>query len=124
MTKTRVLISDNSKDFVRLLVDFFSKQQGIEIVGVAYDGKQALKMIEQTKPDVLLLDLIMPEMDGVEVIKKVHESGCKLKIYVISAVGNEKINEIAIEYGVLHYFIKPIDLNDILNAILEKQLAI
>ena len=121
MSKTRILISDNSKDFVKLLVDFFSKQPDFEIIGVAYNGTQTLKMIEQTEPDLLLLDLIMPELDGLEVMRYVYEKGIKLQIYVISAVENEKINKMAIEYGIMHYFIKPIDLNEVLKAILEKR---
>lgn len=120
MSKKRILISDNSKDFVQLLIDFFSKQPDIEIVGFAYDGKQTLEMIEQTKPDVLLLDIIMPEMDGIEVIQKIYESDNKLKICVISAVRNEKINEMAIGYGVEDYFIKPLDLEEVLNVILSR----
>lgn len=119
MLKKRILISDNSRDFVKLLIDFFSKQPDIEIAGVAYDGKQTLDMIEQIKPDVLLLDLIMPEMDGLEVIKKVYESGNKLQIYVVSAVGNESINEITKKYGIVQYFVKPINLREVLKAILE-----
>lgn len=121
MSKIRILISDNSKDFVQLLFDFFSRQPDIEIVGVAYDGTQTLEMIEQTKPDLLLLDLIMPELDGLDVIKYVYEKDIKLQIYIISAVGNEKINKMAIEYGVMQYFIKPIDLNELLKAIFEKR---
>ncbi len=121
MSKKRILISDNSKDFVQLLVVFFSKQPNIEIVGVAYDGKQTLKMVEQTQPDVLLLDLIMPEMDGLEVVKKIYESDYKPKVYIISAVGNETINDIAIGYGVNQYFIKPINLIEIRNSILKEQ---
>lgn len=123
MSKTRILISDNSKDFVQLLVGFFSKQPDIEIIGAAYDGAQTLKMIEQTKPDILLLDIIMPELDGLEVIRYVYEKGIKLQIYVISAVENEKINKMAAEYGIMQYFIKPIDLNEVLNAILETRLG-
>jgi two-component system response regulator (stage 0 sporulation protein A) len=124
LPKKRILISDNSKDFVRLLVEFFSKQPDIEIVGVAYDGTLALEMIEKTKPDILLLDIIMPELDGLEVMKYVYEKGIKLQIYVVSAVGNEQISKMAIEYGTVQYFIKPIDLNEILKAILEKRQAL
>jgi two-component system, response regulator, stage 0 sporulation protein A len=121
MTKKRILISDNSKDFVQLVVNFFSMQPDIEIVSVAYDGNQTMKMIEQTKPDVLLLDLIMPEMDGLEVIKKIYDNGVKLQTIVISAVGNEKIDEIVKEYGIKHYFIKPIKFEEVLNTIFEKK---
>lgn len=66
--KIRLLISDDNRDFVRILVGYFSKQPNIEIVGIAYDGDQTLEMIEQTKPDALLLDLIMPNVSGFEVL--------------------------------------------------------
>jgi two-component system response regulator YesN len=76
-------------------------------------------MIEQTKPDVLLLDLIIQGIYGLEVLKKIYEAGVIMQIYIISAVKNEEIKEIAIKYGVQRYFIKPIDINEILSAVLE-----
>jgi two-component system response regulator (stage 0 sporulation protein A) len=117
MPKKRILISDNSKDFVQLLVQYFLSRPGIEIVGVAYDGNQTLQMIKQTKPDVLLLDIIMPGMDGLEVARNINKSENKLKIIIISAVGNEQIHEMAINCGAEHYFIKPVKLNEVLEAI-------
>jgi len=118
MSKKRIFISDNSRDFVSLLVDFFSKQLRIEIVGVAYDGKQTLEAIAKAKPDVLLLDLVMPEMDGIEILKKIYENGDKIKVYIISALEDESIHERIKEYGVERYFIKPVNFNEILHAIL------
>jgi two-component system response regulator (stage 0 sporulation protein A) len=117
MQRKRLLISDNYKDFVHLLVAFFSKQPDIEIIGIAYNGNQVLKMIDQTNPDILLLDLIMPELDGLEVLKKIREMCLSLRVLVVSAVGKEEMCEMAIELGAEQCFLKPANLNEILNSI-------
>lgn len=120
MLKKRVLISDNYKDFVHLLVVFLSKQPDIEIIGVAYNGNQVLTMIEQTNPDILLLDLIMPEMDGLEVLRKIHGMCLNLRVLVVSAIGKEEMCEMALELGAERCFLKPANLNEILQSIRNK----
>lgn len=117
MRKKRVLITENYKDFAELMIQFFSKQPDMEIVGVAYNGNQALTMIKQTKPDVLLLDLIMPGMDGVSVLRNIQGFDNKPKVYVISAIGNEDIYDMVNQYGVEQYFIKPLDFREVYTVI-------
>lgn len=121
MSRVRVVISDNSRDFVELLVEYFSNVPEIELVGVAYDGDQTISIIEQTKPDVLLLDLIMPNKDGLEVLKSINMAPSVLQIYVISAVGNDKLIEMEMQLGVKQHFIKPVKLTDVLSAILKNR---
>ena len=120
MPKVRVLIADNSKDFVWFLVEYLSKNPQIEIVGIAYDGKQTLKIIEETKPDILLLDLIMPDMDGLEVLKKIRKMYVSLNIFVLSALTDKNIIEMVMKLGATRYFEKPFDLSDIIPVILGK----
>lgn len=119
MAKIRLLISDNSRDFVWLLVEYLSKYRQIEIIGVAYDGRQTIKMIEQAKPGVVLLDLIMPDIDGLQVMERVREVHAPLKIFVLSAIGDDDLIEKVKDLGAAQYFIKPVDLNKIVSAVLE-----
>ena len=62
--KIKLLIVDDNKEFCNLVVEFFESQEDIEVVGVAHDGLEALEKIDQFEPEVMILDLIMPNLDG------------------------------------------------------------
>jgi two-component system response regulator (stage 0 sporulation protein A) len=64
MQKMRVLVVDDNKEFVGLLREYLEKQDDIEVVGVAYNGVEALEAIQELSPDVVVLDIIMPYLDG------------------------------------------------------------
>ena len=64
MDKISVLIVDDNQTLVRLMVDFLSRKQDIEIVGTAKDGMEAVDLIASVVPDVVLMDIVMPRMDG------------------------------------------------------------
>ena len=115
-SKVRLLIVDNSKDFVWLLVRYLSKCADIEIVGVAYDGEQAIQMVKQIKPDVLLLDIIMPNMNGFMVLSEIWDNK-DFKIIAMSALSSERMIENAMGFGVAGYLIKPFNLNDLYSEI-------
>lgn len=117
MVQRRIVITDNCTDFVDLLADFLSKQTDLEIVGVAHDGEQTLQVLEQTKPDVLLLDIIMPQKDGLEVLREIKKKRIQVRVLVISAIENEAINEMALELGAERCFVKPVNLTEILTTI-------
>lgn len=114
--KVRILIVDNSKDFVWLLVRYLYKCPDIEIVGVAYDGEQAIHMVKQIKPDVLLLDIIMPKMDGFMVLSEIWKIK-DLKVITMSVLSSERMIENAMGFGVASYLIKPFNLNDLYSEI-------
>ena len=63
-SKIKLLIADDNKEFCSLLCEFFKEQDDIEVLGVAYDGVEALEKVEELCPDVIILDLIMPNLDG------------------------------------------------------------
>lgn len=117
-SKVRILIADNSKDFVWLLVQFLSKYPEIEIVGAAYNGKQTIQMVEQTNPDVLLLDIIMPSWNGFMVLNEIRNKK-DLKIIAMSALRNERMIENAMDLGVIDYLEKPFKLYDLYVQIRE-----
>ena len=87
--KVRVLVADDNKDFCHILKDYLSSQEGIEVVGTAYDGKEAFEMVIETRPDVLLMDIVMPHLDGLGVLAKINKATMEKKpsTIIISAVG-------------------------------------
>lgn len=122
--KIRVLVADDNKEFGELLKEFFkAKSEDVEIVGVAYDGLEAYNEIMDKKPDVVILDMIMPQLDGIGVMQKLNESDLenKPKVIVLSAVGQESITKQAISLGASYYLIKPFDLNVLLERITQKE---
>ncbi len=118
-SKIKLLIADDNKEFCSLLCEFFKEQDDIEVLGVAYDGVEALEKVEELCPDVIILDLIMPNLDGLGVIEKLSISDKKPKIIVLSAVGQDKITQKAISLGADYYIVKPFDLNILINRIKE-----
>lgn len=101
----KILIADDSAFMRKVLIDIL---QGIGATNIseAENGKQAVEKVEAESPDLLLLDIIMPEMDGIEVLKAI---GSKTKVIIISAVGQEGIIEEAKNNGALGFIVKPFD---------------
>src|SRR5690554_6488688 len=99
MVKTRIAIADDNREFCQIVAQFISAQEEFEVVGTARDGIEALELIEREKPDVLVLDIIMPHLDGLGVLEKLHDSDDEYfpKIIILSAVGQDKITQRAIE---------------------------
>lgn len=117
--KIRVGIADDNKEFATILAEYLSTQENIEVVGVANDGNQAIELIKNQSPDLLILDIIMPYLDGIGVLEKINEEQLKKpKILVLSAVGQEKITQRAIALGADYYILKPFDL-----AMLSKRIS-
>lgn len=116
-----VLIADDNIDFCEILGEYLSKQQNIKVVGVANDGLEALELIKTNSPDLVVLDIIMPQLDGLGVLENLNESNCsKLpKIIVMSAVGQDKITQRAINLGADYYVIKPFDFEVFTKRIRE-----
>ena len=113
MTKVRVGIADDNKDFCSVLADFFETEPEIEIVFTANDGMQTVDSVLREKPDILILDMIMPYLDGLGVLERLNAVDLEPmpKVIVLSAVGQESITQKAIHLGAEYYIVKPFDLN-------------
>lgn len=111
MNKTKVVIADDNREFSDILTRFISSHDEFQVVGVAKDGIEALEVINREKPDVLILDIIMPHLDGLEVLERLNNAsdGSFPKVIVLSAVGQDKITQRAIELGAHYYVVKPFD---------------
>lgn len=120
MEKLRVMLADDNQRVVNILESILQEDDEIEIVGKAEDGVEALGMIEETEPDVVLLDLIMPKLDGLGVLEKLRKLGPDRKIpevIVVSAIAQERVTESAFELGAAYYVLKPFDHETILSRV-------
>lgn len=115
--KIKLLIADDNKEFCDLIVEFLENEEDIEIMGVAHDGVEVLEKVEELNPEVLILDLIMPNLDGLGVIERLSSNPKRPKIVVLSAVGQDKITQKAINFGADYYIVKPFDLNILVDRI-------
>lgn len=120
MGNTRVVIADDNERIIDLLEDILSEDKELEIVGIADNGIDAVEIIRDRKPDVVLLDLIMPKLDGLGVMEKINRDNTMNNIpafIVVTAIGQEGITEQAFELGASYYIMKPFDNRAILSRI-------
>ena len=120
MGKLNVAIADDNERMLRLLGDIIRTDEELEVVGTAKDGEEAWKMIKEKEPDVVLLDIVMPKLDGLGVLDKVnHDASIKKhpSFIMISAIGNEQITEDAFSYGANYYIMKPFDNDMVIKQI-------
>ncbi|WP_207755038.1 sporulation transcription factor Spo0A [Alkaliphilus hydrothermalis] len=117
--KINVLIADDNEDFCDILSEYLQRQQDIEVVGVAKDGVEAVELISKKSPDVVVLDIIMPHLDGLGVLEKLNAINLDKfpKIIILSAVGQDKITQRAISLGADYYVIKPFDFEVFIERI-------
>lgn len=115
----RVLIADDNKEVNDLLYEFFKEQPDIEVVGRAYNGKEVLGIVEETKPDVILLDIVMPYIDGLGVLEQLYELSMenKPKIIILTAFGQENITQRAVELGADYFILKPFKMDILVDRI-------
>lgn len=127
MSKLNVAIADDNERMLRLLGDIIRSDEELEVVGMAKDGEEAYKMIKEKEPDVVLLDIVMPKLDGLGVLDRIkHDTEVKKypSFIMISAIGNEKVTESAFMSGADYYIMKPFDNDMVINRIkqVKKQL--
>ena len=115
----KIMIVDDNKEFVKLLNMYINTQKDMIALDPLYDGTNAVSAIKQSKPDVLLLDVVMPEKDGLTVLEELNdEVGMdKPTIIMMSAIGQEKITQKAISLGATYYVVKPFDMITLVDRI-------
>jgi two-component system response regulator (stage 0 sporulation protein A) len=115
--KIKLLIVDDSKNFCGLMHKYFSSLEHYTVCGIAYNGLEAIDMIEKYSPDVVILDLVMPHLDGLGVLEKAASLNMNTRpcFIMLSAFGQENLTKKAVEMGATYYIVKPFDV-EILDA--------
>ena len=120
-SKISILIADDNKEFCSILNDYLLNQKDIVVTGIAKDGREALTLIEERKPDLVILDIIMPHLDGLGVLEKLNNMKLEKmpRVIILSAVGQDKITQQAITLGADYYVVKPFDMDIFTKRIRE-----
>ena len=117
---SRVLLVDDEREFVQTL----SERLQLRDMGsaVAYDGESALDLVREDEPEVIIIDLKMPDIDGIEVLKKVKKQRPEIEVIVLTGHGTEDDKRLCLELGAFDYLQKPVDI-DHLSRVLKKAYA-
>lgn len=125
MDKIKIAIADDNRELVRLMKDYLNAQPNMEVVDVAYNGKTCIEMLQNLPVDILLLDIIMPYLDGIAVLDAIKENSDLqgIDVIMLSAFGQESIMSQAAEYGASYFIMKPfeaerlaVQINHIMNT--------
>lgn len=120
MENVNVVIVDDNPMILNTLDEVISSEAGLSVIGRADNGKDAIDMIKDTQPDVVLLDLVMPQMDGITVVENIKKKTSMLKnpaFIILSAVGGEQMTEEAFQAGANYFLMKPFDKDIPVNKI-------
>jgi len=119
----KVLIADDNREFCDLLKEFINQQDDFVLAGIANNGLEALEITQQQAPDVMVLDIIMPHLDGIGVLEKLASGTVahKPKVIMLTAFGQESVTQRAVELGADYYILKPFDFSVLATRI--RQLA-
>lgn len=120
MSNINVAIADDNERIRQNLQEIVSRERDMTIVGSASDGIDALAIIRENHPDVVLLDIIMPKMDGLGVLEEIKKDENLLKkpaFIILTAMGQEEVMEEAMELGANYVLLKPFDQNSLIKKI-------
>ena len=120
MEKLNVAIADDNVRMADILGQMIEEDKDLTLVGKAHNGEEICSIIREKEPDVVVLDIIMPKMDGLTVMEHCsHDSSVKKQpaFIVVSAVGQERITEDAFNLGAYYYMLKPFDKQVLLSRI-------
>lgn len=113
----RVLLADDNRDFVEILREYIHTQEDMILTGVAYNGNDALEMIKKEEPDVVVLDIIMPHLDGLGVMEKLGNINKRPRVIILTSFGQENMTQRAVQLGADYYILKPFDLDTLSKRI-------
>lgn len=112
----RVLVVDDAF-FMRMMLSEILAKDGFEVVGEAATGYEALQKYQELRPDIVTMDIVMPDMDGIEATRKIIEIDPLAKIIMCSAMGQQPLVIEALEAGALDFIIKPFQPQKVIEAV-------
>ncbi|MEN2766347.1 response regulator [Ornithinibacillus xuwenensis] len=112
----RILVVDDAK-FMRATLTAILTKDNHEIVGEAENGEEAVSLYKKTQPELVIMDITMPVMNGIDAIKAIREYDSNAQVVVCSAMGHQKIVVDAIEIGAKDFIVKPFDEHRVLETV-------
>jgi two-component system, chemotaxis family, chemotaxis protein CheY len=116
VSSSTVLVCDDAV-FMRTMVSDILSQAGFTVVGEAENGRQAVEKYQQLKPDLVTMDIIMPEMGGIEAVKKITQLDPGARILMCSAMGQQALVQEALQAGARDFVVKPFQPSRVLEAV-------
>lgn len=117
MRKIKVLLAEDHVVVREGIRERIQREQDMEIVGEAGDGEEAIQLAEQLKPDIILMDIAMPKLNGIEATRRIKSSCPSISILVLTAYDDEEFIFALLEAGVAGYLLKNVRGQELLNAI-------
>jgi two-component system response regulator NreC len=117
MPPIRIILADDHKLVRQGMRSLLESHPGFEVIGEASDGEEALKLMETLSPDIAFMDVMMPNLNGIEAAKIAHQRGLKTKLIFLSMHANSTYAVRALQSGALAYLLKDSDFNEILQAV-------
>lgn len=112
----KVLIVDDAA-FMRMMIKDILTKNGFEVVGEAADGREAVEKYKELSPDLVTMDITMPEMDGVSALKEIKQINANAKVIMCSAMGQQAMVIDAIQAGAKDFIVKPFQADRVIDAI-------
>ncbi len=121
LNRIKLMVVEDNTELRRMIADYFSVKDDIEVVGAAANGVEALVQLEDTNPDVMLLDMIMPKMDGFEMLTRMQqmETAQNPEVIALTALCRDDFISRAIELGARYYMVKPFDFELLYQRVTE-----
>ena len=113
---TKVLIVDDAA-FMRMMIKDILQKNGFEVIGEASNGIEAVNLYKKERPDVVTMDITMPDMDGIEAVKEIRAFDLSAKVIMCSAMGQQSMVMDAIKSGAKDFIVKPFQADRVLEAI-------
>lgn len=117
--KIKVCLVDDNKELVSMLESYVAAQEDMEVIGTAYNGQECLNLLKDKQPDVLVLDIIMPHLDGLAVLEKMRhiERLRQPSVIMLTAFGQEDVTKKAVDLGASYFILKPFDMENLTSHI-------
>jgi two-component system, chemotaxis family, chemotaxis protein CheY len=112
----KVMLVDDTK-FMRMMLANILKPKGFEIVAEASDGLEAIDKYKECKPDLVTMDIVMPNMEGIDAVRNIVSSDSNAKIIMVTAVGQDSKVKEAIQAGAKGYIVKPFQAPQVLEEV-------
>ena len=115
--RSRVLIADDNLEFCELFSKYVAETDGLQFIGAVHNGEVAVASVRSLQPDILVLEIVMPKLDGLGVLETLKNDIYKPRIVIVSAFGQENLVSRALDLGANYYILKPFDLLTLMNRL-------